>query len=80
MLMATRKVAIHGSCEIRMVKSHTQTEREKRVTCWSNFSLWGVHRFESSRLSDMSTACLWKSSRREFNELNLINVIDVMML
>jgi hypothetical protein len=26
----------------------------KRVTCWSGFLLNGVHRFESSRLSDMS--------------------------
>jgi hypothetical protein len=44
------KVAMHGLCEIRMVEGHTQTERGKRVACWSGFLLQG----ESSRLSDMS--------------------------
>jgi hypothetical protein len=29
-------------------------EWEAYVTCWSGFSLQGVHRFESSRLSNMS--------------------------
>jgi hypothetical protein len=37
-----------------MVMEHTRTERGKRVACWSGFSLQGVYRFESPRLSDMS--------------------------
>jgi hypothetical protein len=52
--MTTQKVAICGTCEIRMVEGHMWTEREKRVACWLGFPLQGVHRFESSRLSDMS--------------------------
>jgi hypothetical protein len=38
--------------------------RIKRMACWSNFPLYDVHGFESSWLSDMSTACLWQSSCR----------------
>jgi hypothetical protein len=45
--MMTRKVAICGSREICMVLDHTQTEREKRVVCWSGSPLQGVHQFES---------------------------------
>jgi hypothetical protein len=41
-----------------MVWDHTRTEREMRMTCWSDFLMQGVHRFESSRLSDMSIAYL----------------------
>jgi hypothetical protein len=37
--------------------------REAYVSCVSDFPLQGVHRFESPRLSDMSTACLWPSAR-----------------
>jgi hypothetical protein len=48
MLMTVRKVDICGSREIRMVLDHTRTEREKRVVCWSDFPLHGVHRFKSS--------------------------------
>jgi hypothetical protein len=33
----SRKVAIHGLREIRMVEGHTRTEHRKRVACWSNF-------------------------------------------
>jgi hypothetical protein len=29
-------------------------EREAYVVCWSGFTLQGIHRFESPRLSDMS--------------------------
>jgi hypothetical protein len=47
LLMTVQKVAICGSCEIRMVFDHTRTERGKRVVCWSGFLLQGVHRFES---------------------------------
>jgi hypothetical protein len=47
-----------------MVDGHTWTERGKRVVCWSGFSLQGVHRFESLRLSDMSITCLRQSSHR----------------
>jgi hypothetical protein len=47
-------VAIHGQHELHMVEGHTQTEHGKCVACWSGFPLQGVHRFESSRLSDMS--------------------------
>jgi hypothetical protein len=54
LLMTSRRVAICGSREIRMVLDHTRTEREKCVTCWSDFPLPSVHRFESPRLSDMS--------------------------
>jgi hypothetical protein len=43
----SRKVAICGPREIRMVEGHTRTEREKRVACWSGFPLHGVHRFKS---------------------------------
>jgi hypothetical protein len=64
LLMTTWKVAIIGPCEIRMVKGYTRTEREKCMACWSGFPLQGVHRFESPRLSDMSTTCLCQSSRR----------------
>jgi hypothetical protein len=53
-----------------MVWDHTRTERGMRVVCWSSFSLQGVHRFESLRLLDMSTACLWQSSHRQLNEFN----------
>jgi hypothetical protein len=31
------------SREIRMVEDHMQTERGKRVVCWSGFPLHGVH-------------------------------------
>jgi hypothetical protein len=41
-----------------MVDGHTWTERGKRVTGWSDFPMHGVHRFESPRLSDMSTVYL----------------------
>jgi hypothetical protein len=44
----SRKAAICGPREIRMVEGHTRTERGKRVACWSGFFLQGVHRFESS--------------------------------
>jgi hypothetical protein len=54
MLMTMWKVAICGPCEIRMVLDHTQIEGGKCVACWSGFPAQGVHRFESSRLSDMS--------------------------
>jgi hypothetical protein len=53
-----------------MIQDHTQIEREKRVACRLMFPMYGVYRFESSRLSDKSTACLWQSSRRQLNELN----------
>jgi hypothetical protein len=39
-----QKVAIYGPREIRMVLDHTQTERGKRVACWLDFPLQGVHR------------------------------------
>jgi hypothetical protein len=68
--MTSEKVAIHGSCEIRMVEGHKWTKHGKHVACWSGFPLQGVHRFESLRLSDMSTSCLWQSSRS-----NLMNLI-----
>jgi hypothetical protein len=41
-----------------------ESSMEKRVACELDFPLQGVYRFESPRLSDMSTACLWQSSRR----------------
>jgi hypothetical protein len=37
-----------------MIRDHTQIKRGGRMACWSGFPLQGVHRFESSRLSDMS--------------------------
>jgi hypothetical protein len=46
--MASRKVAIRGLREIRMVEDRTQTERGKHVACWSGFLLQGVYQFESS--------------------------------
>jgi hypothetical protein len=58
MLMNVRKVAIRGPREIRMVLDHTRTKHGKRVACWSNFPLQGVHIFESSRLSGMNN-CLF---------------------
>ncbi len=54
LLMTTRKVAICGPHEIRMVEGHMQTERGKRVACWSGFPIQDVHRFESLRLLDIS--------------------------
>jgi hypothetical protein len=53
-----------------MVWDHTRTERGMHVACWSGFPLQDVHRFESPQLLDMSTACLWQSSRS-----NLMNLI-----
>jgi hypothetical protein len=50
----SRRVAICGTREIRMVLNHMRTVREKCVVCWSGFPLQSVHRFESFRLSDMS--------------------------
>jgi hypothetical protein len=70
LLMTSRKVVIHEPREIRMVDDHTRTERGKRVACWSNFPIEGMHQFESPRLLDMSTAYLWQSSRS-----NLMNLI-----
>jgi hypothetical protein len=70
MLMTSRKVAIRGPHDIRMVDGHTRIERGKQVACWSSFPLQGVHQFESPRLLDMSIACLWQSSCS-----NLINLI-----
>jgi hypothetical protein len=52
--MTVRKVVICGPCEIHMVLDHTFTERGKHVTCWSNFPLQGVYRFESPQFLDMS--------------------------
>jgi hypothetical protein len=62
----SRRVAIRGPHKIHMVEGHTWTERGKHVACWPGFPLQGVHRFESPRLSDMSTACLWQSSHSNF--------------
>jgi hypothetical protein len=67
------KVAIRRPHEIRMVDGHTRTEREKCVVCWSSFSLQGVHQFELSQLLDMSTTCLWQSSRSK-----LMNLMSLM--
>jgi hypothetical protein len=53
-----------------MVWDHMRTECGMCVACWLGFPLQDVYRFESSRLSDMSTACLWQSSRRQLNKLN----------
>jgi hypothetical protein len=43
----SRRVAICGPREIRMVLDHMRTERGKHVACWSGFPLHGAHRFES---------------------------------
>jgi hypothetical protein len=53
--MTTKNIAICGPREIHMVldQDHIRAERGKRVVCWSDFPLQGVHRFESLRLSDM---------------------------
>jgi hypothetical protein len=69
----SQKIAMHWPREIRMVWDHTRTERGMRVACWSGFPLQGVYRFESPRLSDMSTTCLWQSSRS-----NLMNLTCLM--
>jgi hypothetical protein len=37
-----------------MVRDHTQIKCGGHIACWSGFPLQGVHRFKSSRLSDMS--------------------------
>jgi hypothetical protein len=37
-----------------MVRDHMQIKRGGCMACWSGFSQQGVHRFKSSRLSDMS--------------------------
>jgi hypothetical protein len=50
----SRRVAICGPREIRMILDHTWTEYGKCVACWSDFPLQGVHRFESPLLLDMS--------------------------
>jgi hypothetical protein len=47
LLMASRKVAIRGLREIRMVEDRTRTERGKHVACWWGFLLQGVYQFES---------------------------------
>jgi hypothetical protein len=56
--MILRMVAIRGSREIRMIEGYMRIERGKRVVCLSSFPLHDVYLFESSRLSDMSTAYL----------------------
>jgi hypothetical protein len=70
LLTTTWNVAICGPCEIHMVKGHMRTEHEKCVVCYSGFPLHDVHRFESPRLSDMSTAYLWQSSHRWLNVMD----------
>jgi hypothetical protein len=62
------------------VDGHTRTEHGKCVACWSGFPLQGVHRFKSSWLSDMSTACLWQSSCSKLINLMSLIVIDVVLL
>jgi hypothetical protein len=49
-----------------MVEGRTRTERGLRVTCWSGFSLEGVYRFESPRLSYMIN----RLSRNSFHVAN----------
>jgi hypothetical protein len=56
-----------------MVKGHMRAERGKHVTCCIGFPQHDVHRFESVQLSDMSTACLWQSSRSK-----LVNLMSLM--
>jgi hypothetical protein len=43
--------ADHVRC---MIRNHTQIKRGWHVVCCSGFPLHGVHRFESSLLSEMS--------------------------
>jgi hypothetical protein len=66
----SQRVSMRWPCEICMVWDHTRTERGMCVACWLGFPLHGVQLFESPWLSDISTACLWQSSRRQLNELN----------
>jgi hypothetical protein len=49
-----------------MVEGHTRTEREKRVTCWLNFLLQGVHRFKLPQL-------LYMSNRLFRGSLHIVN-------
>jgi hypothetical protein len=42
------------SHEIRIVWDHTRTEHGICLACWLGFSMQGVYRLESPRLSDMS--------------------------
>jgi hypothetical protein len=57
-----------------------RTERGKRVSYWSDFSLQGVHRFKSPRLSNMSNRLFVAVKTLQLNKLNLLNVIVVILL
>jgi hypothetical protein len=46
----SRTGTVHGKCMLGV----RGLEWEAYVACWSDFPLQSVHRFESSRLSDMS--------------------------
>jgi hypothetical protein len=51
--------------------------RRAYMSCWLSFCLQGVYRFELPRLSDMSTACLWQSSRSKLT--NLMSLMQLLL-
>jgi hypothetical protein len=50
----SQRVAICRLREICMVEVYTRNEHGKHVACWSDFPLYGGHRFESLRLLNMN--------------------------
>jgi hypothetical protein len=51
---ASEKLSRTGTACRKRTPGVRELKWEAYVTCWSGFPLQGVHRFESSRLSDMS--------------------------
>jgi hypothetical protein len=54
LLMTCRRLSRTGTIRRKHTPSVRGLTWEAYVSCWSNFLLQGVHRFESLRLSDMS--------------------------
>jgi hypothetical protein len=58
LLMASKMLLCRGIAHRKCMSGIRELAREAYVSCISGFSLQCVHRFESSRLSDMSN-CLF---------------------
>jgi hypothetical protein len=51
---ASERLSRMGTARRKRTSGMRGLEWEAYIACWSGFPLHGVHRFESSRLSDMS--------------------------
>jgi hypothetical protein len=54
LLMTRERLPCTGTARRKRASGVHRLEWEAYVSCWSDFPLQGVHRFESPRLSDMS--------------------------